>query len=116
MDAVLKDNPQLCFSSVTDTELLISDKEISFRPEWMYAPEEVRQLRVDLSAAADNILARISSGASDYEKEKFLHDYFVRELRYQDCTKKDAIGHHEAHTAIGRCFAAKASVRVTPKQ
>ena len=101
MDAVLRDNPQLCFCGITGAGLLLSPQGISFHPKWLYTPEETQQLQTDLKAAANKILAPLLACKGDYEKEKRLHDYFVRTLRYQDCAREGSIGHHEAHTIIG---------------
>lgn len=101
MDAVLRDNPQLCFCGITGAGLLLSPQGISFRPKWLYTPEETQRLQIDLKASVESILALLLPCANDYEKEKRLHDYFVRTLLYQDCAQAGSIGHHEAHTIIG---------------
>jgi hypothetical protein len=101
MDAVMCDSPGLCFTSVTGTGLVLSVRKISFRPTWVYAREEANSIRASLKSAAERILKRIPSGASDYDREKILHDYFVREMRYVDRPKEDTEANHRAHTVIG---------------
>jgi hypothetical protein len=99
MEAVLCDNPGLCFCRAQRISYRDSRSKITFHPDYLYQKNEAGAMQARMIAAADKIIAGIPAGASGYEREKYLHDWFVRNMRYQE--GNDERGFHEAHSAIG---------------
>ncbi|MCL2056195.1 MAG: hypothetical protein FWH02_03120 [Oscillospiraceae bacterium] len=100
-EAVNLDNPGLCFHSPVQMNFGISPVYSTFFPEWTYEKDEALAVQKELKAAAGKILSGIPPGAKAYDKVKFLHDYFVRTLRYRALPQSDRTDFHGSHTVIG---------------
>lgn len=101
LDAVLCDNPGLVACDISGATFAFRGARASCRPRWMYGEDEAKRLRADLQRAMEEILSGIPPGASDYQKELCLHDYFVGHMQYRAGSPEDPASLHEAHTAIG---------------
>ena len=95
MTAINSENPSLCFHGI-DTRAACLMRSMTVYPQYAYTKGQAERLKSDMKNAVTKILSNVPAAATDYDKEKILHDYFVRNMTYSE-----ACGFHEAHTVIG---------------
>ena len=82
--AVLADHPELFWvgSNVEIQQSTLFGNVVNYKLGITVPPEEREQVRTTLEAAADECIAQIPEGASDYEKIKSVYEYLINIVDY----------------------------------
>ena len=93
-DAYLRDHPEHFWlgKSYSYTPLSSDVKEV--RPEYVLSGENLELAKEKFNASVNNVLAGITAGMSDFEKEVYLHDTLAAKVSY-------VTGAPHAHDAYG---------------
>jgi len=79
--AVSYDNPDLiCYSS--ECNVTVEGNKCYFEPVYSHSEEECSALTAKLSSEVDKAVKEAQRLPSDYEKEKFVHDYICEKCKY----------------------------------
>lgn len=82
-EAVVYDNPSiLCFG--TNCSIITRGELCYFKPDYTMTVGEFKQKLSQLESKTAEVLGKIPSGADEYEKELFIHDYIVSNCTYDD--------------------------------
>ncbi len=98
--ALKYDNPELlCIEEGGFIES--GKKRCYFLPKYTGDASSCEQKREELRKKADDIIAGMDKNLSDYQKEKYIHDYIVKNCEYADSANQ--------HTPYGVLFDGKAT-------
>lgn len=101
LEAVRRDHTEQFWLSTTYTYNRDSSGNIvSMIPEYLMSKEELKDAKVTFNQAIDKMVANITPGMSEYEKEKTLHDLLAVQVTYVAATN--------AHNAYGALVEGKA--------
>lgn len=79
--AVSYDNPDLiCYSA--ECNVRTEGNKYYFEPEYSHTQEECDRLTSELKTEVDKVVKQAQSLSSDYEKEKYVHDYICEKCEY----------------------------------
>lgn len=83
--AVLADHPEIFWigANAQVQESGLTGKVVSYSLETTVPLESRSSMKENLEAAADGCIAQIPSGASDYEKIKFVYEWIIDTTQYQ---------------------------------
>lgn len=84
-DAVKYDNPEIFWLSNSSDYSSFGYSTILYF-NYIYDESEIREMKVKLDKKVAEIVAEASQYNTDYEKEKFLHDYICENVFYDDAT------------------------------
>lgn len=88
-EAVIYDNPTMsCFG--TNCSIITRGELCYFKPDYIMTVVEFKQKTAELDAKAAEILTEIPSGADEYEKELFIHDYIISNCTYDNSRLQNA--------------------------
>lgn len=81
INGILYDNPEIFW---VDSSYSFSKSPSGFfvEPEYRFNDEEIEKMKAELSAEVSRIVALAGSGASDFGREKFFHDYICKNTVY----------------------------------
>lgn len=102
-EALSLDNPDLMGLSYNCKSYKMGNKTY-FIPEYEMSLAEYEEKLRQTEAAVDSIVNTVSALTSDYEKEKYVHDYIIN-----NCTYSDPEVGHQVNTAYGCLVLGKAS-------
>lgn len=79
--AVSYDNPDLiCYSAQCKTRT--EGNKCYFEPTYTHSQQECNDLSSQLNSQVDKVINEASKLSSDYEKEKYVHDYICEKCKY----------------------------------
>lgn len=81
INGILYDNPEI-FWVDSSYSFSKSPSGIFVEPEYRFNDEEIEKMKAELSAEVSRIVALAGSGASDFGREKFFHDYICKNTVY----------------------------------
>lgn len=81
INGILYDNPEI-FWVDSSYSFSKSPSGIFVEPEYRFNDEEIEKMKAELSAEVSRIVALADSGASDFGREKFFHDYICKNTVY----------------------------------
>lgn len=81
INSILYDNPEI-FWVDSSYSFSKSPSGIFVEPEYRFNDEEIEKMKAELSAEVSRIVALAGSGASDFGREKFFHDYICKNTVY----------------------------------
>lgn len=81
INGILYDNPEI-FWVDSSYSFSKSPSGIFVEPEYRFNDEEIEKMKAELSAEVSRIVALSGSGASDFGREKFFHDYICKNTVY----------------------------------
>ena len=101
--AVINDNPYLFWLSRTFSHLC--DEDTVYTAVQCYSefsPDEVTAMREKLDAVLDEFYAGVPSGMTDYQLEKYVHDYIIGHCEYDnsDAAKENDTVPHSVYGAF----------------
>lgn len=80
-EAVVYDNPViLCFGA--NCSIITRGELCYFKPDYTMTVGEFKQKLSQLESKTAEVLGKIPSGADEYEKELFIHDYIISNCSY----------------------------------
>lgn len=80
---LLYDHPEL-FWCAGNTSLTIYDEYTELKPGYTCSSQEKEERQTQIDAAAQACLSGIDSGASDYEKIRYVYEYIVNTVEYDE--------------------------------
>lgn len=80
-EAVVYDNPDvICYGR--DCSIVTDGKRCYFQPKYTMSFNEFKQKREYMESLADEIIAQMNTSYSEFDRELFIHDYIVKNCRY----------------------------------
>lgn len=99
LDKVLEDNPDIFYIANEGTRYW-SDGVLQVAYE--YSGDKIQQMKRNLAVKRDDIIsAVIKPGMSDYDKELAVHDYIVKNTRYDEANYESGTVPYDSYTAYG---------------
>ena len=95
-DAYLRDHPEHFWLGKSYNYTHISNDIKEVRPEYILSGENLELAKEKFNASVNNVLAGITAGMSDFEKEVYLHDTLAAKVSYVT----DAPHAHDAYGAL----------------
>ncbi len=102
-EAISLDNPDLMGLSYNCKSYKMGNKTY-FIPQYEFSTSEYKKYLQQTEAVVKNIVAEAEKYYTDYEKEKYVHDYIIN-----NCTYADPEEGHSVNTAYGCLVLGKAS-------
>jgi hypothetical protein len=101
LNALLFDNPGLCFCDTNKVGIgMAGAGRVKYKLRYeTSSPAEADSYRAAMKKAIAAIVGGIPAGATDYDKEKYIHDYFVRNMTY--AFPDENLSEWEAFSAVG---------------
>ena len=83
--ALTDDNPYMFWLSRTFSHMVNEDEMYTAVQAYSsFSPDKVREMRSELDAQINAFYSTVPEGLSDYELEKFTHDYIINHCEYDD--------------------------------
>ncbi len=106
------DHPEIFWATGFTYRFYPDSPHVIFVPEYLFPPAKIREHQKALAARVEK-LARPAKGLSDWEKEKYIHDFICENIRYDKLKKPYSheiigpLGH-----GVGVCEGIAKSVKV----
>ncbi len=81
--AVLYDNPEIVAIG-RNNQIVTSNNLCYFQPNYTMTPAQQKEMNAELQEKCNEIISQIPSGADEFEKELFIHDYIIENCVYDD--------------------------------
>lgn len=83
--ALYDDNPELFWLSSTIYQLTDSKGDYTaVQMRSIYSPDEIRSMQGQINTAVNEFFAQVPAGMSEYEREKYVHDYICNICEYDN--------------------------------
>ena len=102
IEGIVLDNPHLFYFDLRKYSYYVSTSAFTLSLSYLCNDYEMKKIKSNINVQVQGILSSLELiSMSDYEKEKYIHDYLCRNIKYDDiCSKNDNIN-IEAHTIWG---------------
>jgi transglutaminase-like putative cysteine protease len=82
--SVKNDHPEIFWTASSYSYKTYSSNEVIVIPQYTYSKEEIKAEENSIDITAKECLSGISKNASDYEKIKYVYEYLIKNVEYDE--------------------------------